>query len=311
MTTRTAAATTIETRFRAMGSEAHIVLVDGAPDLLAAGRASIGRLERRWSRFLDDSELSGLNRHSGVPVIVSPDTLELVERCILASDLTGGRFDPTVGPALAAFGYDRDFPDVVRSVARVGSQAEPVPGVAGIDVDRVVGAVTLPRGVTLDPGGIGKGFAADLTATALVDAGAAGALVDVGGDLRAAGCPPAAEGWAITVPDPLAPDRELLRLALPLGGVATSGRLERTWRTTAGPAHHLIDPHTGQPVHTDVVAVTVVAGEAWWAEALTKSLFLLGPDGLSSIGDAHTVRGDQDGVSVADRGQAVGTQEEQ
>ena len=66
-----------------------------------------------------------------------------------------------------------------------------------------MGAVTLPLGVTLDPGGIGKGFAADLTAAALVEAGAAGALVDVGGDLSATGCPPAAEGWAVTVPDPL------------------------------------------------------------------------------------------------------------
>jgi len=302
VTTRTAAPVTIETRFRAMGSEAHIVLVDGTPDLLAAGRASVERLERHWSRFVDDSELSGLNRHAGAPVIVSPDTLELVERCILASDLTGGRFDPTVGPALAALGYDRDFRAVVRGVAPVRDQAEPVPGVAGIDVDRVMGAVTLPLGVTLDPGGIGKGFAADLTAAALVEAGAAGALVDVGGDLSATGCPPAAEGWAVTVPDPLAPERELLRLALPGGAVATSGRLERTWRTTTGRAHHLIDPRTGRPVATDVVAVTVVAGEAWWAEALTKSLFLSGPDGLSSIGDAHAVLITADGVRHATPG---------
>jgi thiamine biosynthesis lipoprotein len=76
---------------------------------------------------------------------------------------------------------------------------------------------------------------------------------------------------------------------MPEGAVATSSRLLRRWQTTAGEAHHLIDPASGRPAETDVVAVTVVAGEAWWAEALTKALFLSGPGGLHELGDVHAV----------------------
>jgi len=103
----------------------------------------------------------------------------------------------------------------------------------------------------------------------------------------------------VTVDDPIHPGRELLRLAMPEGAVATSSRLLRRWQTTAGEAHHLIDPTTGRPAQTDVVAVTVVAGEAWWAEALTKALFLAGPAGLHAIGDLHAVVVTADGIRHA------------
>jgi FAD:protein FMN transferase len=87
----------------------------------------------------------------------------------------------------------------------------------------------------------------------------------------------------------------LLRLAISDGAVATSSRLRRRWRTASGDAHHLIDPRTGRPAHTDVVAVTVVAAEGWWAEALTKTLFLTGPAGLDD-NDVHAVIATADGT---------------
>ena len=83
---------------------------------------------------------------------------------------------------------------------------------------------------------------------------------------------------------------------MPEGAVATSSRLLRRWQTTAGEAHHLIDPTTGHPVQTEVVAATVVAGEAWWAEALSKAVFLAGPAGLDEIADLHAVVVTADGV---------------
>jgi thiamine biosynthesis lipoprotein len=283
-----------ESRFRVMGTEAHILVVDGGDGLLRIGEGRARDLEQRWSRFLDDSEISELNRAQGQPRIVSPETVELVERARTAWDATGGRFDPTVGAALVAQGYDRDFalvaPEVAITRAPVG-----VPGLAGLDVVPAINAVTLPPGVSFDPGGIGKGLAADLIAALLLDAGAAGALVNLGGDLRARGRGPDPDGWVVTVPDPLEPADELLRLTIPEGAIATSSRLERRWRTSEGEAHHLIDPGTGRPVDTDVVAVTVVAAEAWWAEALSKALFLAGPPGLIEIDDVHAVLVTADG----------------
>jgi thiamine biosynthesis lipoprotein len=89
---------------------------------------------------------------------------------------------------------------------------------------------------------------------------------------------------------------------MPGGAVATSSRLRRRWRTVDGEAHHLIDPRTGRPARTDVVAATVVAGETWWAEALTKALFVAGLDSLDElddVGDVHAVLVAADGTRHA------------
>ena len=276
----TAAEPLIETRFRAMGTDVHIAVVGVAPNVLHVAEQRIRDLERRWSRFLDiqrdqhPQPQPRPTRHR-VPGHLRRSSAERSR----AWHATGGRFDPTVGVALAAHGYDRDFTDVARVTSPAVVAIAPAPGPADIDLLPDINAITLPDGVTIDPGGIGKGLAADLTAQLLLASGADGALVNLGGDLRATGRAPSPEGWAVTVDDPIDTQaNELLRLAMPEGAVATSSRLLRRWQTTAGEAHHLIDPATGRPAQTDVVAVTVVAGEAWWAEALTKALFLAGPD---------------------------------
>jgi thiamine biosynthesis lipoprotein len=303
-----------EARRRAMGSDAHLVVVthsDGRDgrDLLAAGWGRIDQLEARWSRFRADSEVSALNRHAGLRVRVSHDTVALVQHAVAAWELTAGRFDPTVGAALVGHGYDRDFDELLaRGVDAVGSGAATTPwaapGPAGIEVDAWSDEVRLPAGVTFDPGGIGKGLAADLVATALVETGAAGALVNLGGDLRAIGTPPTATGWTISVADPLRPHQELARIALPQGATATTSRLRRVWSTPHGEAHHLIDPATGWPADTDVVAVTAIADQAWRAEALTKLLFLAGPAELARHHDIHAVLVTADGSRYATRGVA-------
>jgi thiamine biosynthesis lipoprotein len=277
-----------QTRFRAMATDVHLVIVGGDQDLVDHGVGMVQRLEGAWSRFLDTSEVTALNHADGYPVIVSPETIELVAHSVTAWRLTHGRFDPTVGAALITHGYDTDFSHVA---ARVNAPAPttPAPGPTGIEIDPILHAVTVPAGVVFDPGGIAKGMAADLTAAALLTAGAHGALVNLGGDLRATGRPPSTDGWVVTVPDPLNPDRELLRLAIAEGAVATSSRLQRRWQLTTGDAHHLIDPATGRPADTDVIAATVVAEDAWWAEALTKTLFLTGPDAIPTLRNAHGV----------------------
>jgi thiamine biosynthesis lipoprotein len=290
---------THETRFRAMGTEVHVMTVEGDATLVDFANARILELEQRWSRFLETSEVSRLNRHAGLPQQVSPDTYELVSKAVTAWRATHGLFDPTLGRALSAHGYDRDFPSIITGTLAPEGPVSPCPTPAGIELAPILRAITLPVGVSFDPGGIGKGLAADLTATALHEAGAAGALVNVGGDLRVVGEPPSPEGWALTVPDPIHPGAELLRVGLHHGAVATSSRLLRRWRTSVGEAHHLIDPRTGRPADTDVVAVTVMAGEAWWAEAWTKALFLRGPSSLTTLGDIHAVIVTADGTRHA------------
>ena len=126
-------------------------------------------------------------------------------------------------------------------------------------------------GVRLDPGGIAKGMAADLAAAAL-PAGVRYAI-SCGGDVAVGG----GEPWEVAVRSARS-EAEVHRLRLRAGGVATSGIAARLWRRPDGSfAHHVLDPATGRPAWTGLVAATAVAGSALEAEVLAKAALLSGP----------------------------------
>jgi FAD:protein FMN transferase len=266
-----------EQSFTAMGTTGRVVVLSGSATLARRAVDRIADLERRWSRFRPDSEVSRLNARAGHgPVVVSPDTAALVAHAVRAWELTAGTFDPTVLAAVVANGYDRPFPALPVDRADERHAPTAAPGCAGIRVDRSIPTVALPCGVALDPGGIGKGLAADLVAEEVLAGGADGVLVDIGGDIRVAGCGPAGGGWVIDVDHPTLPDRRILHVVVRDAGIATSSRLRRRWRIGGADRHHLVDPRTGRCLTTPLVAVTVLAGRAWWAEAVTKQILVTG-----------------------------------
>jgi len=290
--------------FRAMGSDAHVIVVGGPSGVAERGRRRIEALEGRWSRFLPDSEISELTRRAGEWVTLSTDSVLLVERALDAWRLTVGRFDPTVLGAVIRAGYDRSF-DRLGPSAGSGASSLTV-GAAGIEVEG--DRVRLPRGVGFDPGGIGKGLAADLVVADALAAGAAGACVNLGGDLRVAGAPPddpstdrpptGSAAWTVAVEHPASTD-PLALLGLHDGAVATSTTLRRRWTAEGEERHHLIDPWTGAPSTSDLTLAAVVTAEAWVAEVLAKSVLLRGSaqafDLVAGLGaDALTV--DRDGL---------------
>lgn len=255
------------------GSDHVDALVDRAVD-------RIGELERRWSRFLPDSEITGLNAAGGGPRRCSADTVELIEAMVAGWSATHGRFDPSLLGPLVELGY-------ANSRTPESSATVLLPGtgfghrVDLIRVDRGTGVAQLPTGLTLDPGGIGKGLAADIVTRELVgDVGdrseRIGALVEIGGDIRVAGVGPDDGAWTIAVAHPFGGDPEPVRLVN--GGVATSTTRLRTWHRAGIDHHHLLDPASGTSTTTDVVACTVIAGTAAWAEVFTKGAFVVGVD---------------------------------
>lgn len=265
-----------------MGTTVHVV-VHGDPELAVLAQAEIERLEQLWSRFLPTSEVTELAVRSGDWVRVSPETVELVERAILASVVTQGRFDPTVLGDVIRAGYDRSYEELV-GLDRAAAPTSPLgQGVGGIDVDAAALAVRLPADVGFDPGGVGKGLAADLVAARIDGEGAAGVLINIGGDLRAVGCAPAGEDWFVDL-DPAATGQPLARVVIDHGAVATSTVLRRAWTIGGERHHHLIDPGTGRPTATDVVAASVLAGHGWQAEVLAKAAVVAGlEEGLALV----------------------------
>jgi thiamine biosynthesis lipoprotein len=256
-----------------MGSDAHLVVVGGPPGLLDRAQGHVDRLERLWSRFRADSEVSELNRRAGTPVRVSPETVELVRRAVDGWWLSGGAFDPTVLGAVLRAGYDRSF-ETMGATARPGSSPLEL-GASDIVVDG--DQVCLPGGVGFDPGGIGKGLAADLVLAALLAGGADGACVNLGGDVAVAGTGPDGEAWTVTVEHEWSPE-PVAWLGLAGGSVATSTTLRRRWENGGQVRHHLVDPRTGLPSDSDLNHVTVVAATTWAAEVLAKAVLLRGSD---------------------------------
>ena len=143
-------------------------------------------------------------------------------------------------------------------------------------------------------------MAADLVVDLLLAEGALGALVNVGGDLRAAGDRTGGRGWIVAIDDPNDADRVVGTIALEAGAVASSWRTKRAWTAPDGtPRHHLIDPTTGLPAASGLAGVTVVTGIGWRAEVLAKAAFLAGP----VEGAALLAANDASGLLVADDGE--------
>ena len=270
----------VETTFRAMASHVQVLVVNGPPEAGTIAEQALAQLESAWSRFVDTSDISRLNSARGRPVQLQPATLRLVELMIEAWEITKGRFDPTVLPALLAAGYvaSIDDPSAVTTLATptTGGSAPNTATLREVVVDHIGQSVTLPLGITIDAGGLGKGLAADLVVAELLARGTEGALVSIGGDLAAAGKAPDDDGWTLDIEDHLDPNRTLCRVLFSAGGVATSSTRSRRWTCAGTEQHHTIDPRTGAPSQSDLVGASAIGSCGWQAEVHSTALLLGG-----------------------------------
>ena len=284
-------------RFKAMGSTAELVIVgDSAPELADWATARIEQLEASWSRFRPDSELSHVCRLAGTgPVPVSQEMIEAVGHAVALWYVTDGRFDPTIRAALEACGYDRTF-RLIASNGPPAPPARPAPGFDGVRIDRDRGTVTMPAGMHIDLGGIGKGLAADLVAVGLVERGARGACIALGGDVRVVGHSTTGMPWSVPIEDPRDESRTMGSRTLVEQAVVTSTTRFRRWQRGDATMHHLIDPATGAPARQGVASVVAQADEAWWAEGVAKAALIAGVGAglelLERLGVAAIVVGD-------------------
>ena len=265
-------------RFQAFGSTA----VVGVTDLrrLATARAAVSEIVEAFdlacSRFRDDSELSMVNAADGETVHVSPLLIEAVGASLRAARLTDGDVDPTVGEALMALGYDRDYA-LVGAAGPRRIDIVPVPGWRAIKLDREAGTIRLARGVRLDLGAAAKALAADRAAAVASRTAGCGVLVSFGGDIAIAGPPPVG-GWRVRVTDDHRSEIDAPGqwITLESGGLATSSTTVRNWSTDEGTAHHLVDPATGRPATSIWRTVSVAAGSCLDANIASTASIIRG-----------------------------------
>lgn len=287
--------------FRAMNTDVLLTLQDWSfSHHLGAVEQFFHDFERRFSRFIPDSELSSLNASSGHAQRVSHQMLLLLIEARRLHDLTGGVFDPTILTALETAGYDRSFDDVERySEKPPGPGQLPAHSFADVMIDEPSRTATIPIGVRVDLGGIGKGFAIDRAAEMLKSAGPS--LISAGGDLYGTGDGPYGDGWLIAVTNP--EGREVDRVVLHDEAVATSTVALRTWQRGGRTMHHLIDPASGRPANNGTASVTVVARTATDADVFAKTALILGLD----EGREFLFRHDAQALFVLNQGDVIAT----
>ena len=250
-----------------MGGEAVITIVGGTQQLLDDAFSVAEACDRAWSRFRSDSDIGFLNAAHGQPVRVSPLTVALVAEMVEGFALTEGDFNPTLLPAVVAAGYR-------ASLVREGHVTNLGPEACVFEsLDEIVitdETVQLPEGMTLDSGGIGKGFAADLIAAAVMNSGARGVMVSMSGDIVVAGESPEPGGWRLGVENPFDESEHVEVVRLSEGAVVTSSQRKKRFKG----GHHLINPKTLTSAETTVQTVSVISSTGARAEVLAKSGFL-------------------------------------
>lgn len=247
-------------------------------------------IEARVSRFKPSSELTQINKGSNETYEISPVLLDLINNALASARMTDGIFDPTVLNSLILVGYNRSFSEDHRTsgatkeqISSVNRQASTVTGNRGtfegyklLEIDPERKVLSLPRGLGLDLGGIAKGWIVDQSLKRLKNIGSNSEIcINAGGDLNLF-LPEGSEPWEIDVQNPFNLRKDLGYMNIEGGSVATSSILKRSWFSGGTFCHHIIDPRTGLPSCSNVVAATVVAPTAAEAEVWSKTLCILG-----------------------------------
>ncbi|MFC4065828.1 FAD:protein FMN transferase [Actinoplanes subglobosus] len=251
---------------------------DEAADLL---RAELTAVDGACSRFRPDSEIRDVCRAGGRPIVVSSLLAELVGAALAAARETGGAVDPTVGAALCALGYDRDFEQLAGRVFGGGVRVFPAPDWRAVRLrDR---ELTVPDGVLLDLGATAKAVAADRAAARIADLLDTGVLVALGGDIATAGPAPDG-GWQVLVQD--RPGDPSCTIRLPAGAaLATSSTAGRTWGRPGELLHHIVDPATGRPAPRVWRTVSVAAFSCLRANTLSTAAIVRGHGARALLAD--------------------------
>jgi FAD:protein FMN transferase len=289
--------------FFAMGGDCAIHLCAKSKSELEyiaeAAEGEVVRIEKRYSRYEKNSELSRINAAAaqGQDVRIDEEASGLIDyakACFLKSD---GAFDITSGVLRKAWDFSATRPPDQASI-------EPLLPLIGLDQIKLAdGTLHFSQpGQELDFGGLGKEFAADRAAEVCSELGAAHGFVDLAGDIRVIGPQPDTSPWIVGIRHPRDPAVVIAKVALAEGAIATSGDYERYLDSEGRRYCHILDPRTGWPVQ-GLSSVTVISDRCLVAGSLSTIAMLKGPQGLnwlSQLGVRHIV--------VTDDGECHGTE---
>lgn len=264
----------------------------GSTDLYSKMFQRLKSIEQVFSVRIADSALSQVNQSAGIaPVTVPQEVIYVLQEALRIAERTSGAFDPTIGPLV-------DLWDIGGDNSQVPSQEAIERAISLVDwrlveLDAEACTVFLPKeGMSLDLGGIAKGFAADQLVAIAQEAGVQRALFDLGGNIYAFGAKQDGSPWRVGVKNPQSPaGNPALAVAVKDSSVVTSGMYERFFEQDDIRYHHILNPATGFPVWNDVQSVTIVCKSSMLADALSTSVFILGQEKGLKLLEAENAEG--------------------
>ncbi|MCA9499416.1 MAG: FAD:protein FMN transferase [Nitrospira sp.] len=292
-----------------MGTVVFVTAV-GADERIAqravkAGLDEIRRLEELLSTWIPTSELSQVNAAAGRESIpVSQETFEVLTRSLEVAKLTQGGFNIALGPAVNA--WDASGDGHVPSKDDLEA-LRPQLELSNVQLDETTRSVWLRRpGMSIDVGGIGKGYAADLAAKVMRTTGATAGVVALSGDIKTFGRMPDAQRFVFGIQHPRKEQGEVLgRIELEDEAVSTAGDYQRYFMRDGVRFHHILDPQTLHPAR-GCQSVTIIAKEGVMADGLDTGIFVMGPDQgmalIESLPDVEGVIVDQEGTVLVSSG---------
>ena len=245
---------------------------EDAQAALQEAEECIQQVEGLWSVTYENSEIYQANHSGGQPVTVSEETAEIISFALELAQRTGGALDPTIYPVLTAWGFTTDSKQV-PSQQQIAQLLEQV----GYDRIQINGTeLTVPDGMELDLGAVGKGYTADLVTEILRRHGVTSALISLGGNIQAIGSRPDGSDWRLGIRAPWE-SGNLGVLAVSDAAVVTSGGYENYFDDEQGNIYwHILDPSTGYPADSGLQSVTIVGREGKMCDALSTALFVMG-----------------------------------
>ncbi len=237
----------------------------------------IGKLDTLLNFFSDKSEVSMINRNAGSSgVRVSPETFEVIEKAVYASEKSGGAFDATVGPESSLW----NFVTKVKPKDKAIREKLGLVNYKLIVLDQEKSTVELrKKGMIMDLGAIAKGYAADRAVGVLKRHGIKSGLVAVAGDIRAFGLKQDGKPWRVGIRNPRQKgedDEILATIELRDMAISSSGDYERFFVIDGERFHHILDPRTGYPARS-CQSVSVMAQDGASADSFSTAVFVLGP----------------------------------
>ena len=280
---------TVDSGYRqVMGTVAHILAVsedeNRAHEAIAAAFEAMDRVDELMNDYDPNSMLSQLSLTAvNGPVPVDEQIFTVLAAAKQYSELSEGAFDVTIGPVVKLWRKAK-IDEKAPSQAELAA-AKDLVGYQNMRLDAEAKTVRFTQpGMSLDVGGIAKGFAIDKAIEALQQAGLAGGMVDIGGDLRCFGMPAnKAKHWLIGLQDPKSPEDIVMVLNMDDRAVATSGDYQRFVVIDGQKHSHIKDPKTADSAQS-LSSVSIIATTAMAADALATSVTVLGKEkGLALI----------------------------